>query len=110
VIDEYVFWPIWPYHILGVPNLSISIGINIHSISYLVISFLNLSQSQLVNLGTRFFLRGEDCNNPSFWKIEINRFIKIPNFGDNKNFYFEYKINLLSFKTCEFEHLLPCFK
>jgi hypothetical protein len=29
-----------------------------------------------------------------FGKIEINGFIKIPNFGDNKNFYFEYKINL----------------
>jgi hypothetical protein len=51
-----------------------------------------------------------NCNNPKFWKIEINGFIKIPNLGDNKNFYLEYKINLLSFKTCEFEHLLPCFK
>jgi hypothetical protein len=51
-----------------------------------------------------------DCNNPNFWEIEINGFIKIPNFGDNKNFYFEYKINFLSFKTGEFEHLLPCFK
>jgi hypothetical protein len=50
------------------------------------------------------------CNNPSFWKIKINGFIKIPNFGDNKNFYFKYKMNFLSFKTCEFEHLLPCFK
>jgi hypothetical protein len=50
------------------------------------------------------------CNNPKFWKIEINGFIKIPNFGDNKNFDFKYKINFLSFKTCEFEHLLPCFK
>jgi hypothetical protein len=50
------------------------------------------------------------CNNPNFWEIEINEFIKIPNFGDNKNFYFEHKINFLSFKTCEFEHLLPCFK
>jgi hypothetical protein len=27
-------------------------------------------------------------NNPNFWEIEINGFIKIPNFGDNKNFYF----------------------
>jgi hypothetical protein len=53
---------------------------------------------------------GAKCNNPKFWKIEINGFIKIPNFGANKNFYFEYKINLLSFKTCEFEHLLPRFK
>jgi hypothetical protein len=26
------------------------------------------------------------CNNPNFWEIEINGFIKIPNFGDNKNF------------------------
>jgi hypothetical protein len=50
------------------------------------------------------------CNNPKFWKIEINGFIKILNFGDNKNLYFKYKINFLSFKTCEFEHLLPCFK
>jgi hypothetical protein len=50
------------------------------------------------------------CNNPNFWEIEINGFIKIQNFGDNKNFYFEYKINFLSFKTGEFEHLLPCFK
>jgi hypothetical protein len=50
------------------------------------------------------------CNNPNFWEIEINGFIKIQNFGDNKNFYFKYKINFLSFKTCEFEHLLPCFK
>jgi hypothetical protein len=33
-----------------------------------------------MNLGTRFFLRGEDCNNPSFWEIEINGFIKIPKF------------------------------
>jgi hypothetical protein len=48
--------------------------------------------------------RGEDCNNPNFWEIEINGFIKIPNFGDNKNFYFEYKINFWSFKTGEFEH------
>jgi hypothetical protein len=37
------------------------------------------------------------CNNPNFWEIEINGFIKIPDFGANKNFYFEYKINLLSF-------------
>jgi hypothetical protein len=37
------------------------------------------------------------CNNTNFWEIEINGFIKIPNFGDNKNFYFEYKMNLLSF-------------
>jgi hypothetical protein len=50
------------------------------------------------------------CNNPNFWEIEINGFIKIPNFGANKNFYFKYKINFLSFKTCEFEPLLPCFK
>jgi hypothetical protein len=50
------------------------------------------------------------CNNPNFWEIEIKGFIKIPNFRDNKNFYFKYKINFLSFKTCEFEHLLPCFK
>jgi hypothetical protein len=50
------------------------------------------------------------CNNPKFWKTEINGFIKTPNFGDYKNFYFEYKINFLSFKTGEFEHLLPCFK
>jgi hypothetical protein len=50
------------------------------------------------------------CNNPNFWEIEINGFIKIPNFGDNKNFYFEYKINFLSFKTGECEPLLPCFK
>jgi hypothetical protein len=28
------------------------------------------------------------CNNPNFWEIEINGFIKISNFGDNKNFYF----------------------
>jgi hypothetical protein len=51
-----------------------------------------------------------DVTTQNFGKIEINGFIKIPNFGDNKNFYFEYKINLLSFKTCEFEQLLPCFK
>jgi hypothetical protein len=37
-------------------------------------------------------------------------FLKIPNFGANKNFYFKYKINLLSFWTCEIKHLLPCFK
>jgi hypothetical protein len=39
----------------------------------------------------RYFqtLKGlRQCNNPSFWKIEINGFIKIPNFGDNKNLYF----------------------
>jgi hypothetical protein len=36
--------------------------------------------------------------------------LKYSNFGDNKNFYFKYKIHFLSFKTCEFEHLLPCFK
>jgi hypothetical protein len=53
---------------------------------------------------------GRECNNPNFWEIEINGFIKIPNFGDNKNFYFEYEINSLCFKTCEFEHLLTCFK
>jgi hypothetical protein len=52
----------------------------------------------------------DSCNNPNFWKIEIKGFIKIPNFGDNKNFDFKYKINFLSFKTCKFEHLLPCFK
>jgi hypothetical protein len=56
------------------------------------------------------YIRVSLCNNPNFWEIEINGFIKILNFGDNKNFYFKYKINLLSFKTCEFEHLLPCFK
>jgi hypothetical protein len=50
------------------------------------------------------------CNNPNFWEIKINEFIKIPNFGDNKNFYFKYKINFLSFRNWEFEHLLPCFK
>jgi hypothetical protein len=50
------------------------------------------------------------CNNPNFWEIKINGFIKIPDFGDNKNLYFKYKINFLSFKTCEFEHLLPGFK
>jgi hypothetical protein len=55
-------------------------------------------------------MSGPKCNNPNFWKIKINGFIKIPNFGDNKNFYFKYKINFLSFKTSEFEHLLPCFK
>jgi hypothetical protein len=27
------------------------------------------------------------CNNPNFWEIEINGFIKIPNFGDNKFFF-----------------------
>jgi hypothetical protein len=38
------------------------------------------------------------CNNPNFWEIEINGYIKIPNFGANKNFYFKYKINFLSLK------------
>jgi hypothetical protein len=37
------------------------------------------------------------CNNPNFWEIEINRIIKIPNFGANTKFYFKYKISLLSF-------------
>jgi hypothetical protein len=36
--------------------------------------------------------------------------LKYQIFGDNKNFYYEYKINLWSFKTYEFEHLLPYFK
>jgi hypothetical protein len=35
-----------------------------------------------------FIEEGLRCNNPNFWEIEINGFIKISNFGDNKNFYF----------------------
>jgi hypothetical protein len=64
----------------------------------------NIQEVQALKLGD---VPEVPCNNPKFWKIEINGFIKIPNFGTNKNFYFQYNINFLSFKTCECEHF--CF-
>jgi hypothetical protein len=53
-----------------------------------------------VNLGTRFFLRGEDCNNPNFREIEING---IPS---NTKFWSQQKL-LYPISCLETLHFVP---
>jgi hypothetical protein len=57
-----------------------------------------------VNLGTRFFLRGKDCNNPIFRKIEINGIYSITKFCSQQKLLF---LNTRSFSCLVTLHFVP---
>jgi hypothetical protein len=66
VIDEDVFWPIWPYHILGIHNLYPNR--NQFPLIYRLSTDLNSQYLSILTCESwdEILFKGEDCNNPNF--------------------------------------------